>query len=124
MDTVTKNLTLYAGWGAKVTKVYFKVDQNAGEVAASPDSDVDFGHRIPLPEASKAARVELPTEYTVEGWYTDEGNRWDFTKGLIDADGIFHQSGNRLYIGQCCSQMIKKLSRRYPSRKVYQTAIA
>lgn len=91
-DTVTKDITLYAGWGAKVTKVTFMVDKQAEEVVTPPDVDVDFGVQIPVPEATKPDRVELPTEYTVEGWYTDKEctKKWDFSEPLIDADGIFN----------------------------------
>lgn len=87
-DAVTKSMTLYAGWGADITKVTFHV--NDGESVNPLTVDVDFGRTIPEPSASKAPRTTLPTNYVVEGWYTDKGltNKWNFSEDLKDSDGL------------------------------------
>lgn len=91
VDTVTKSMTLYAGWGADETNVTFHVNSQAGESVNPPTAKVEFGKEIPVPNAEKPARTTLATTYTVEGWYTDEKltSKWDFDEGLKDADGKF-----------------------------------
>lgn len=88
VDTVTKSMTLYAGWGADKTKVTFHVNEK--ESVDPLTVDVDFGRTIPEPSASRDPRTTLPTNYVVEGWYTDKGltNKWNFSEGLKDSDGL------------------------------------
>lgn len=91
VDTVKKDMKLYAGWGANQTRVAFHVNGAEGETVTPAQATVDFGNSIPKPVATKPKRADFPTEYGVEGWYTDPGlkNRWDFSKELEDSDGLF-----------------------------------
>ncbi len=90
-DTVKTNMTLYAGWGANETNVTYHVNADAGESVDPTSKVVLFGDTIPEPHANKKPRTTLPTEYAVEGWYTDAKltNKWDFSEGLKDPDGKF-----------------------------------
>jgi uncharacterized repeat protein (TIGR02543 family) len=90
-DTVKTNMTLYAGWGANETKVTYHINADAGESVDPTFSVVLFGDRIDEPDAKKDPRTTLPTEYVVEGWYTDARltNKWNFSEGLKDFDGKF-----------------------------------
>lgn len=90
-DKVIRDITLYAGWGADETKVSFHVDAEKGETVNPPQVSVSFGNQIPKPAATKPGRSDLPTEYAVQGWYTDLGlkDEWDFSQGLEDSDGLF-----------------------------------
>lgn len=89
-DAVTRNMTLYAGWGADITKVTFHVNDEAGEKVDPSTIDVAFGAGIPEPDATKAARTTLPTEYRVEGWYTDKAltKKRVLSDELKDSDGL------------------------------------
>ena len=90
-DKVTGNITLYAGWGANNTTVSYHVSADGTESVSPLINTVAFGEKIPEPAAKRDARTTLPTEYAVEGWYTDAKltNKWDFSEGLKDSNGSF-----------------------------------
>jgi uncharacterized repeat protein (TIGR02543 family) len=75
-DTVTQNITLYAGWNINQYRVTF--DSRGG--AYTPPQTVNYGQSPAEPQG--VTRVD----YTLEGWYTDDitfQNKWVFGLGAV-----------------------------------------
>mgnify|MGYP000533689713 CR=1 FL=1 len=77
-DTVTEDITLYAGWSLNSYTVSY--DSNGGSVVTS--EAVDYNDTVTEPTDPTR------TGYTFTGWYGDAGltTAWDFTNDTIDGD--------------------------------------
>ena len=75
-NTVTSNITLRASWKKEQVTVTF--DKNYDASNKIYETTVAKGDRISAPNSSRYG-------YEVEGWYTEQGEKWDFNTPVTES---------------------------------------